>query len=721
PAWSDLPFIVLTDKTGTKRSGAETDRIDALNNVVLLPRPLHGDDLLRAVRSALKARARQYEARERLEELETQGRLLRDSEAKLHAMVNSIDQMVWSTLPDGHHDYFNNRWYEYTGVPAGSTDGTAWNGIFHPDDQPRSAARWQQSLDTGEPYEIEYRLRHRSGEYRWVLGKAQPVRDRHGAITRWYGTCTDIHEQIEAREVLARTRRDLEVAVRERTAELGDMRRERDRAWDTSVDLLTIVRPDGVIQDANPAWKPLMGYDPDAIVGANFLDIAHPDDVDETRRVFTEVFDAPLIEPYVFRMLHTGGTYRHFAWTASAHGGLAYPAGRDVTQQIEQADALAKVEKALRQSQKLETIGQLTGGVAHDFNNLLMAIRSSLELLERRLPSDDERLAGLVGNALKATDRGAGLTQRMLAFARRQELDAKPVDVACLLVDMRDLIERSIGPQVAMSMDLEDDVPKALVDANQLEMAVLNLAVNARDAMDGAGNLSVQLDALEVDDHSDLSPGAYVRVRVTDTGAGMDTRTLAQAMEPFFTTKGVGKGTGLGLSMVHGLANQSGGTFRLHSEVGTGTTASLFLPVAPEEAVPSATTKRAGQDRQGGKPLRILAVDDDVLVLFGTVALLEDLGHAVVEASSGAEAMDMFEQQQGFDLVITDQAMPNMTGVELAQALRKRAPDLPIILASGYAEMPEGAGDAIAHRLEKPFNDGLLRDAIRLALRNVAV
>ena len=200
--------------------------------------------------------------------------------------------------------------------------------------------------------------------------------------------------------------------------------------------------------------------------------------------------------------------------------GSPIPPVRDVTEQIEQADALAKAEQALRQSQKLETIGQLTGGVAHDFNNLLMAIRSSLELLERRLPAGDDRLTGLVRNAMKATDRGAGLTQRMLAFARRQELDPKPVDVARSLNDMRELIERSIGPQVAVSLNFEDDVPRALVDANQLEMAVLNLAVNARDAMNGAGDLAIRLDALTVDDQNDLSPGAYVRVRVTDTGAG---------------------------------------------------------------------------------------------------------------------------------------------------------------------------------------------------------
>ena len=711
--WSDLPFIVLTNGSRRTRSPEETDRINALNNAVLLPRPLHGDDLIRAVQSALKARRRQFDARDRLDELQNQSSKLRDSQARLHAMVNSINQMVWSTLPDGFHDYYNARWYEYTGMPVGSTDGDAWNGMFHPEDQERAFDRWSHSLETGEPYEIEYRLRHRSGEYRWVLGKAQPVRDDEGKIVRWYGTCTDIDDQVRARETMERSQHKLEQAVKKKTAELGEARKERERVWDTSVDLLTIVKPDATIQDANPAWQLLLGYERDATVGLDFLSITHPDDIEETKRVFGTVFERPLTKPYTFRLRHKDGSYRRFAWTASAHDGLAYPAGRDVTDQFVQAEALEKTEIALRQSQKLETIGQLTGGVAHDFNNLLMAIRSSLELLDRRLPADNKRMSGLVQNALKATDRGAGLTQRMLAFARKQELDPKPVDVSSSLNEMRDLIERSIGPQVAVTFDIDTNVPDALVDANQMEMAVLNLAVNARDAMDGVGTLSIKLDSLAVEQHLELKDGHYVRIRIRDNGKGMDGTTLAQAMEPFFTTKGVGKGTGLGLSMVHGLANQSGGTFRLHSEVGVGTSASIFLPVADatnaNEVFETVQVEQARNDRI----LRILVVDDDFLVLFGTVALLEDLEHDVVQAGSAGEALNLYQATPNFDLVITDQAMPNMTGVELARELHKISPRLPVILASGYAEMPEGAGGHIAYRLEKPFTDILLQEAIR--------
>ena len=716
PAWSDVPFVVLTNGTTGARSSSAVDRIDALSNAVLLSRPLQTEELTRALVSALKARTRQYEARDRLLELERQKARLRDSEAKFHAIVNSIDQMIWSTLPDGFHDYYNDRWYEYTGVPAGTTDGEAWNGVFHPDDQERAWARWRHSLATGEPYEIEYRLRHRSGDYRWVLGKALPVRDNGGAITRWYGSCTDIDDQVRARELLARSREDLKDRVRKRTEELGAATRERDRAWDMSVDLLTIVDPERKLQALNAAWAALLGWNIEELLGNSVVDLTHPDDLEATLEVFASVFERPLTAPYEFRLRHRDGSYRRFAWTASSYDGLVYASGRDVTELRHQEASLAATEQALRQSQKLETIGQLTGGVAHDFNNLLMAIRSSLDLLAKRLPADDDRAAGLVQNAIKATERGAGLTQRMLAFARKQELNPQPVDVTRLLPDMLDLIERSIGPEIAVELDIEPETADALVDANQLEMAILNLAVNARDAMNGQGRLTIALDCTEVDQSRDLDAGAYVRLRVSDTGTGMDEMTLAQAMEPFFTTKGVGKGTGLGLSMVHGLARQSGGSFRLESAPGRGTTAFLFFPIATGERQAETAHEVSEQAKEGSRTLKILAVDDDALVLFGTIAVLEDLGHQVIEAGSGADALQALDNSTDIDLIITDQAMPNMTGVELARTIHKTAPTLPVILASGYSEMPEGANADIVARLEKPFDEQTLRAAIDKAL-----
>ncbi|OBX20815.1 hybrid sensor histidine kinase/response regulator [Erythrobacter sp. QSSC1-22B] len=716
PAWSDIPFIVLTSGRAPKRTPAEEERIDALGNVVLLPRPLHRDDIVRAVRSALKARQRQFEARARMEELRDSQIKLRKSERKFHAIANSIDQMIWSTRPDGYHDYFNDRWYEYTGVSPGSTDGERWVGRFHPDDQQRAWERWRHSLDSGKPYEIEYRLRDRSGEYRWVLGKAQAVRDEDGQIARWYGSCTEIDDQVRVREALAASQDRLEGAVAERTQELSDLYRK------TPVALLS-TDGEGRIVTVSERWLSFMGYDrAEEVLGKQVTEFMAPECLTDHEGAYSErMAEANVVYDLPYTTIKRSGERAEVLVSARSTHNAAGEVDRvmasvvDVTQRKAAETARDKAEHALRQSQKLETIGQLTGGVAHDFNNLLMAVRSSLELLRKRLPEGDKRAHSYLANALAGTERGATLTQRMLAFARKQELDPQPVDVAALLPGMRDLLERSLGPEMDIALDLGKDIPPALVDANQLEMAVLNLAVNARDAMEGSGRLAIRLDCVHAGPGSpQLEPGEYVRIRVEDTGAGMDAETLARAMEPFFTTKGVGSGTGLGLSMVHGLTSQLGGSFQLQSRPGEGTTAAMYLPVASDgPAGPAIVSAPAEQPGDAFKPLKILAVDDDALVLFGTVALLEDLGHEVQEAGSGAQALDMLSKRDDVDLVITDQAMPNMTGVALAREIHRDRPDLPVVLASGYAEMPEGAKQDIVARLEKPFShddlDGVIR------------
>lgn len=720
PAWSDIPFIVLTNGMAGKRSAEEERRIDALGNVVLLARPMHRDDIVRAVRSALKARQRQFEARARMEELREREEQLAESERKFHAIANSVDQMIWSTRPDGYHDYYNDRWYEYTGVPEGSTDGEDWIDVVHREDRERVARLWGQSLETGEPYQIEYRLRHRTGEYRWVLGKAQPLRDKTGGIVRWYGSCTDIHEQVGVRQELAASREVLEQAVAARTQELADLYQK------TPVALHSLDREERIVS-VSDRWLSFMGYDhPRDVIGRPATDF-----LDETcladhngpyrRRLGEEgvVYDLP------YSILKKGGDRAEVLISArltrDSRGNLERVMASvvDVTERKRAEAARDTAEEALRQSQKLETIGQLTGGVAHDFNNLLMAIKSSLELLRRRLPSDDDRSFSFLDNALAGVARGSTLTKRMLAFARKQELDTKAVDIAQLLPGMRDLLERSIGPQIDISLRISARVADALVDANQLELAILNLALNARDAMEGNGKLTIGLECVDLDEESGVEAGAYVRISVADCGPGMDAETLAKATEPFFTTKGVGRGTGLGLSMVHGLASQSNGLFRLKSELGEGTVAEIYLPVAQGPSEGGDEVPAVEGDAIERSKLTVLAVDDDGLVLFGTAALLEDMGHEVIEATSGAAALEVLAQRSDIDLVITDQAMPNMTGVELAHAAHLRFPDLPIILATGYSEMPEDAKDHIAARLEKPFSDLMLGNAIRAAMAAV--
>ena len=397
--------------------------------------------------------------------------------------------------------------------------------------------------------------------------------------------------------------------------------------------------------------------------------------------------------------------------------------GRDITEQKANAEALLLAEDALRQAQKMEAIGQLTGGIAHDFNNLLMAISSSLTLLRKRTPDDPQALKW-IDSALEGTQRGAALTQRMLAFARRQDLQPEPIDLRQILGNMSELLEHTLGPGWPLDLRLPPHLPLVVADGNQLEMAIVNLAVNARDAMPQCGTITITAEPQRVTDGevADLAAGDYIKLSVIDHGTGMDDATRQRATEPFFTTKGIGKGTGLGLSMIHGLAQQLGGTFTLSSILGQGTTATLWLPSTDAQSpsdddeagiadpAPHAIDTRPAQ-------LKVLAVDDDVLILMNTAALLEDLGHHVLEATSGADAIDLLAQHPDIDLLITDQAMPNMTGTELVDRIGDSYPALPIIVATGYGEIPATARLRV-RKLSKPFTQAQLAQAIAEALND---
>ncbi|MBB2834088.1 UNVERIFIED_ORG: signal transduction histidine kinase [Rhizobium esperanzae] len=379
----------------------------------------------------------------------------------------------------------------------------------------------------------------------------------------------------------------------------------------------------------------------------------------------------------------------------------------------EREEALAQLFEA----QKLDTIGHLTGGVAHDFNNLLMAVLGSLSLLKKRLPAD-ERSERLVTNAIQAAERGTALTQRLLAFARRQELKPQAVDFLRLFENIEDLLAKAVGPRVEIRKCIPADLAPLLVDSNQLELALLNLFVNARDALESGGAVTVAAAAEEARP-TGLAGGNYIKISVSDDGEGMDEATVLRAAEPFFTTKGIGKGTGLGLSMVHGLAAQSGGSIQISSTRGKGTTVSLWLPVAESFTRAAAAVPTAAEPvKPVSRSLAILVVDDDALVRTGTVAMLEDLGHLPREASSASQALEFFAGGQECDLVITDHAMPGMTGAELARHLRAAFPNLPVILASGYVELAEDQGLGRMLRMTKPFTQEQLQAAMDEALRD---
>jgi PAS domain S-box-containing protein len=484
--------------------------------------------------------------------------------------------------------------------------------------------------------------------------------------------------------------------------------------------------PDGRVTNWNVGAERIKGYLADEIVGEHFS------------RFYTDEDRAAELPKIALETAARVGRFEREGWRVRKDGKLFWAnvvidairdeqgsligfakVTRDMTEKKEAQRALEQTQEALFQSQKLEAVGRLTGGVAHDFNNLLMAVLGSLELLRKRLP-DDPRLIGLLNNAVQGANRGAALTKRMLAFARRQDLNAENLDLAALVRGMAELLQRSLGPSVHIETRFPLSLGQVRADANQLELALLNLAVNARDAMPDGGSLVISAREEWLPQKRDnLAPGAYICLAVTDTGQGMDEETLARAAEPFFTTKGVGKGTGLGLSMVHGMSEQSGGRLTLRSRKGEGTTAEIWLPAATKQAESAA--KPAEEATSTGledhaRRLVILAVDDDALVLMNTIAMLEDLGHTVFEAGSGEEALDVFRREKDIDIVITDQAMPLMTGTQLAGVIRSERRDIPIILATGFAELPPGASAGVL-KLDKPFRQEDLAHAITAAVQ----
>ena len=394
----------------------------------------------------------------------------------------------------------------------------------------------------------------------------------------------------------------------------------------------------------------------------------------------------------------------------------------ELEQRIEQRTRERELALAqLFEAQKMDTIGRLTGGVAHDFNNLLMAVLGSLTLLEKRLP-DDPHSRRLLQNAILGADRGKALTQRLLAFSRRQELKPQAVDFAQLLTGMDDLLKRAVGSAIALHTELPADLPPLMADAHQLELALLNIALNARDAMPQGGNIKITAETAKVagGGSSSLQAGNYVRIAMADSGVGMDEATLAKATEPFFTTKGPGKGTGLGLSMVHGLAAQSGGLLRINSVPNAGTTVELWLPQAASSPAVFSRLKDSQSSHATTTPCKVMIVDDDTLVMTGIAAMVQDLGHTPIEAHSASEALGMLSSGVTVDVVLTDHSMPNMTGLQLSECIQERYPGLPIILATGYAELPIDPTSLGIARLAKPCTQQEIASAINKALNETS-
>ena len=648
----------------------------------------------------------------------------RGSAALLEAVVETMPECIKVVMPDGRLLHMNAAGLGM--IEADSWDHVAGASTFELI-APEHRQRWieqHERVCRGEHLTWEFDIIGLGGTRRHMETRGAPISLDDGSVGQLAIT-RDISARKNTERALQELNETLQEKVSERTRELEQALArlgETERSFSLLVDSVTdyalfMLDPTGRIVSWNSGAQRIKGYSAAEIIGAHFSCFYTRED---RERGFPE------------RSLATAaheGRFETEGWRVRKDGtrfwaNVIIDAIRDrgelvgfakITRDITERKA---TEARLREAQKMEAVGQFTGGAAHDFNNLLMAILGSLELLGKRLP-DDRGTRALLDNAVLGAKRGASLTQRMLAFARRQELKREAVDLARLVGGMKEFLEHSMGPTVNVETSVPRQLARASTDASQLEIALQNLALNARDAMPEGGTITISAreERIETVQVANLPPGAYVCVSVSDTGHGMDEATLGRATEPFFTTKGIGKGTGLGLSMVDGLTAQSGGRLIVHSRLGRGTNVELWLPIATEEphavrdvipAYPSATYPVANS-------LVILAVDDDNLVLMNVAAMLEDLGHKVIDVGSGAKALEIIDAGTAIDVVISDQAMPAMTGVQLLDAIKARRPNLPVILATGFAELPAGS-DASIRRLAKPFTQRELAEAVRDAV-----
>lgn len=502
-----------------------------------------------------------------------------------------------------------------------------------------------------------------------------------------------------------------------------EMRADRARLWALARDPFLVADRDGTWLAASPAWTDILGWSEAELIGRTSEWMEHPDDLAKTRGEIAALAQGMPTARFENRFRAKDGSYRNFSWTAVPENNLIYCVARDVTEQRARARALADAEDALRQAQKMETLGQLTGGVAHDFNNLLQIVTGNLELLQRGLPEDQARLRRAADNAMAGAERAALLTQRLLAFSRRQPLAPERIDPNRLVSGMSDLLNRTLGETIEVETIQSARIWPVEIDVNQMENALLSLAVNARDAMPDGGKLTIEVANTHIDEdyaaqEAEVSPGQYVLISVSDTGQGMDEDVLSHAIEPFFTTKEVGRGTGLGLSMVYGFIKQSGGHIRVYSERGHGTTVKIYLPrfYGPLPDNDTGTVSRATPVCGGDET--VLVCEDDDKVRAYTVDVLKELGYRVMEADNGAAALQTLETaSEPIDLLFTDVILPGgMTGADIAQQARAQQPGLRILFATGYARnaiIHHGRLDPGVELLTKPFTYAELATKVR--------
>jgi PAS domain S-box-containing protein len=658
---------------------------------------------------------------------------LREREAEL-ARVQQIGQIggLEVDLRTGFHNRRSPEYLLVHGLPPDAANETHedWLRRIHPEDREANDRRFREAVKgDARDYNALYRIiRPSDGKTRWISVRSVIERDADGSAIRLVGAHTDVTDQKEAEQALRRSETELRIVA----GELADLNatlaerveektRERDRIWNVSQDLLLVAGTDRIWRTVNPAWTRTLGWTEAELLNRSSDWILHPDDLDVTRTK-AQVLSSQDSDTLKFenRFRHKDGSYRWLSWVAVRDGDEIYAVARDVTAEIAAVDRLRATEEALRQSQKMEAVGQLTGGIAHDFNNLLTGIVGSLDLMQTRINQGrTENVGRYIDAAMTSANRAAALTHRLLAFARRQPLIPKSVDANALIVSLEDLLRRTIGERIDLEIVAADDLWCTLCDPNQLESALLNLAINARDAMPDGGRIKiVTANAVIAELNADapaLMPGDYIRIEVSDTGTGMSAEVMARAFDPFFTTKPIGQGTGLGLSMIYGFARQSNGHVVIESRVGEGTSVNLYLPRHHGEVAADAGASVAAV-AQIATGETVLVVEDEPVVRGVILEMLQDQGYRVLEAVDGPSGLNVLRKEGRIDLLVTDVGLPGMNGRQLADQARETRPGLKILFITGYAEntaLAEGFLQSGMEMITKPFDLDNLSQRIR--------
>ena len=640
---------------------------------------------------------------------------LRESEARFRRIANSAPAPMWVTRVDGSRDFVNEAFIEFFGFDEKDVAEKDWQRAVHPDDREALIAEYASGIKSGESFEATGRLRRADGEWRWMRSLSHPRRNAEGETIGFIGIANDVTLAKEAELELRRL-------VDERTAELSASEARFRAIFDTVMTIIVLMDPSGTVIDVNRSSAPWRATNHRDAIGGKIWDSPTLMLYPGMRETMRDLVVRAAAGDAVDEELSFDGGGKNFATLTIAmrplrnsEGGLEYLMleARDTTE-------LKLAQDQLRQSQKMEALGQLTGGIAHDFNNLLTVVVGGLDLISRQLT--DERMLRYARNALAAAERGARLTGQLLAFSRVQRLEVKPTLIGPLIDDMRPILRNALGPGIKQHFALDEELVPVMADPTQVEVALLNLAINARDAMPAGGTLTIGTEVVDVgDDDLELEPGAYVELSISDTGSGMPPEVVSRAFEPFFTTKDVGKGTGLGLSMVYGMARQSGGTARIDSAPGSGTTVKLYFRRAEAEQV-ALPDRAEGSERPTERTdlaISVLVIDDDPDVReFVAASLDEAPGFSVRSAADGRAGLAAFAADAP-DVIVLDFVMPGMTGAEVAAKVLAERPAQPILFVSGYSET-----DAIraiapdAPVLTKPFRPEMLLAAIRALVRN---